>query len=318
MVSEYSAWSPFWCSIVFFLGIRKNHVPRASRILGAPQRLVPSINHLGIPRIECEDVDHRPQVEHTPRPCAIQSNVCASHVAVSHDDLGIVRADGRRDHRPAAAGPDDRPGVKARSGRRLVGRQGDRRQQQCEKHSWQGTLPIGSGGNDAAPRGRWIFDNVVRPISLSVFLSIPLTVQVPGGRIEFAAASGALGGIANAVPLSDCKFERDTHLVWRGGLRSTTAPKAAPVSAALSAERLKRLDRFLQKYVDDNQIAGAVALVLRDGNPVYERAVGWSDKEAGRKMRTDTIFRIASQSKAITSTAVMALMEEGKIGITSR
>ena len=57
-------------------------------------------------------------------------------------------------------------------------------------------------------------------------------------------------------------------------------------------------------------------LVLRDGNPVYERAVGWSDKEAGRKMRTDTIFRIASQTKAITSTAVLALMEEGKIGIT--
>lgn len=92
--------------------------------------------------------------------------------------------------------------------------------------------------------------------------------------------------------------------------------KAAPAGPGLSAERLKRLDGFLQKYVDDNQIAGAVALVLRDGSPVYERAVGWSDKEAGRKMKTDTIFRIASQTKAITSTAVLALMEEGKIGIT--
>ena len=107
-------------------------------------------------------------------------------------------------------------------------------------------------------------------------------------------------------------------LTWFGAVvcAQPPAPKAAPVSPALSAERLKRLDRFLQKYVDDNQIGGAVALVLRDGIPVYERAVGWSDKEAGRKMRTDTIFRIASQSKAITSTAVLALMEEGKIGIT--
>ena len=107
-------------------------------------------------------------------------------------------------------------------------------------------------------------------------------------------------------------------LTWFGAVvcAQPPAPKAAPVSPALSAERLKRLDRFLQKYVDDNQIGGAVALVLRDGVPVYERAVGWSDKEAGRKMRTDTIFRIASQSKAITSTAVLALMEEGKIGIT--
>ncbi len=58
-----------------------------------------------------------------------------------------------------------------------------------------------------------------------------------------------------------------------------------------------------------------MALVLRDGKPVYERAVGWSDKEAGRRMTTDTIFRIASQTKAITSAAVLALVEEGKIGL---
>ena len=106
-------------------------------------------------------------------------------------------------------------------------------------------------------------------------------------------------------------------LTWFGAVVCAQPPeKAAPASPGLSAERLKRLDAFLQKYVDDNQIAGAVALVLRDGNPVYERAAGWSDKEAGRKMKMDTIFRIASQTKAITSTAILALVEEGKIGIT--
>ena len=93
--------------------------------------------------------------------------------------------------------------------------------------------------------------------------------------------------------------------------KAGTAP-----SAGLSAERLKRIDRLLQKYVDDNRIPGAVGLVLRDGKPAYQRAVGWSDKEVLRKMTTDTIFRIASQSKAITSTAVLMLVEEGKIGIT--
>ena len=81
------------------------------------------------------------------------------------------------------------------------------------------------------------------------------------------------------------------------------------------AERLARIDRWLQQYVDENRIAGAVALVLRDGKPVYERAVGWSDKEAGRRMTTDTIFRIASQTKALTSVAILALVEEGKIGL---
>lgn len=98
------------------------------------------------------------------------------------------------------------------------------------------------------------------------------------------------------------------------GTPETSKPAAAP-APGLSAERLKRLDSLLQGYVEKNQVAGAVALVLRDGKPVYERAVGWSDKEAGRRMSTDTIFRIASQTKAITSTAVLALVEEGKIGI---
>ena len=92
-------------------------------------------------------------------------------------------------------------------------------------------------------------------------------------------------------------------------------PPSRSTDAAFSPERLARIDRFLQQYVDQNRIAGAVALVLHDGKPVYERAVGWSDKEAGRRMTVNTIFRIASQTKAITSTAILALVEEGKIGL---
>jgi len=88
-----------------------------------------------------------------------------------------------------------------------------------------------------------------------------------------------------------------------------------PSSLGFSADRLARLDHGLQQYVDEQRLAGAVVLVLRDGQTVYERAVGWSDKEANRRMTTDTIFRIASQSKAITSTAVLSLIEEGRIGL---
>lgn len=84
---------------------------------------------------------------------------------------------------------------------------------------------------------------------------------------------------------------------------------------AVSEDRLARIDRVLKQYVDENRLAGAVALVLRDGKPVYERAVGWSDKEANRRMTTDTIFRIASQTKALTSVAILSLMEEGKLAI---
>jgi len=82
-----------------------------------------------------------------------------------------------------------------------------------------------------------------------------------------------------------------------------------------SAERLARVDRFLQQYVDSQRIGGAVALVLRDRQVVYQRAVGWSDRESRRAMAADAMFRIASQSKAITSTAILMLVEEGRIAL---
>ena len=95
------------------------------------------------------------------------------------------------------------------------------------------------------------------------------------------------------------------------------AARAVPVRAqnGFSAERLARVDRFLQQYVDSNRVGGVVALVLRDGQVVYERAVGWSDRESRRPMTADAMFRIASQSKAITSTAILMLVEEGKIAL---
>ena len=95
-------------------------------------------------------------------------------------------------------------------------------------------------------------------------------------------------------------------------------PARAPVARAtngFSAERLARIDRFLQQYVDSNRIGGAVALVLRDGQVAYQKSVGWVDRESRRPMTPDAMFRIASQSKAITSTAILMLVEEGRIAL---
>ena len=80
--------------------------------------------------------------------------------------------------------------------------------------------------------------------------------------------------------------------------------------------RLARVDSVLQRQVDERRIAGAVALVMRDGEVVYERAVGWADREAGRRMTPDAIFRIASQTKAVTSAAILMLVEEGRINLS--
>lgn len=101
--------------------------------------------------------------------------------------------------------------------------------------------------------------------------------------------------------------------------RGTSRPAAAAsdiTAQGFSAERLERIDRFLQAAVDSARIPGAVALVLRDGKVAYERAVGWADREAGRPMSPATIFRIASQSKALTTVAALMLVEEGRIGLT--
>jgi CubicO group peptidase (beta-lactamase class C family) len=97
-------------------------------------------------------------------------------------------------------------------------------------------------------------------------------------------------------------------------LLAVAVPAAGP--GTLSPERVARIDKVLQQYVDENRIAGAVGYVLQDGKPIYERAVGWADKEAGTRMAPDTIFRIASQTKAITSAAILILMEEGKLNLT--
>ncbi len=95
------------------------------------------------------------------------------------------------------------------------------------------------------------------------------------------------------------------------------APAARTPAARLgfSGERLATIDSALQRSVDGGTMAGAVALVMRDGRVVYERAVGWADREAGRRMTADAIFRIASQTKALTSVAVMSLVEEGRIAL---
>ena len=87
---------------------------------------------------------------------------------------------------------------------------------------------------------------------------------------------------------------------------------ASPATVGMSDIRLKRIDAMLKKAVKDGDIPGAVALIARDGKIVFHSAYGLADNSAGTKIYNDAIFRIASQTKAITSTAVMMLWEEGK------
>jgi len=89
-------------------------------------------------------------------------------------------------------------------------------------------------------------------------------------------------------------------------------PSEKPEAAGMSSERLERISKAVQQSIDDKRLAGAVTLVARHGHVVWFKAQGMSDREAAKPMRPDSIFRICSMSKPITSTAVMMLYEEGK------
>ncbi len=80
----------------------------------------------------------------------------------------------------------------------------------------------------------------------------------------------------------------------------------------ISKERLVKLDTMLDEAIQKEQVPGLVAMVVKDGKIVYHTAKGFADVEGGAKMQANSIFRIASQTKAITATAVMILWEEGR------
>ena len=99
-------------------------------------------------------------------------------------------------------------------------------------------------------------------------------------------------------------------------LGAQTAASSNAARLGFAPDRIARIDRVLGEYVDSGRIAGAVVMVMRHGKAVYVGAAGMADREAGREMTPDAIFRIASQSKAVTSVAVMMLVEEGRIALS--
>jgi len=100
---------------------------------------------------------------------------------------------------------------------------------------------------------------------------------------------------------------------------SLSAQKSKPVVAAtpelagFSSDRLKRIDNAMNEWVKNEWMNGGVALIMKDGKIVYYKAAGYNDLDTKSPLKKDDIFRIASQTKAITSVAIMVLFEEGKL-----
>jgi CubicO group peptidase (beta-lactamase class C family) len=95
-------------------------------------------------------------------------------------------------------------------------------------------------------------------------------------------------------------------------MNPTPLPAAAPEEIGLSSARLARLSAVMQSEIDRGRVPGAVALVARRGRVGYFESFGHRDAASGTPMAKDSIFRIYSMTKPITSVAAMMLWEEGR------
>lgn len=108
---------------------------------------------------------------------------------------------------------------------------------------------------------------------------------------------------------------RRTFVLYCALIALITAGCAAEIQRQVSADflpqRLERIDQAVDQAIADGEIHGAVALIIRNGRVGYHKAFGLADLASGKEMTTDTIFRIASMTKAITSVGAMILYEQG-------
>ena len=131
--------------------------------------------------------------------------------------------------------------------------------------------------------------------------------------------AGRLRGLAVFVTLvAALAVCPDGPAVIRASAASPSAPSAdaaQPEAVSADAALAGRLDAVLHNALAQQQIVGAVVVAARDGQVVYQRAVGMADRENGKAMSLDTRFRLASMSKAIVSVAALALADQGMIGL---
>ncbi len=114
--------------------------------------------------------------------------------------------------------------------------------------------------------------------------------------------------LSTAILITSC-FKKQTSV------KEEQHVSADVLNEGISTQRLSRIDSMLSQSIEEDKVPGAVALISRNGKIVYHKAFGLADNASGKVLEKNAIFRIASQTKAITSTAVMMLWEEGKFGL---
>lgn len=102
----------------------------------------------------------------------------------------------------------------------------------------------------------------------------------------------------------------------QSGNLPSTLKTVTPDIENFSTERINRLDKQINQWINEEQLNGATAIILRNGKIVYHKSFGFANKQKGIVMRNDHVYRIASMTKPIVSVAAMMLYEEGKFLLT--
>jgi CubicO group peptidase (beta-lactamase class C family) len=137
-------------------------------------------------------------------------------------------------------------------------------------------------------------------------------MEIPPADLQDRPDGGILGHPNTEIPMRLRTFATLCLVMCQ----AVAAQDRQPPSAGTDRAALDRMTAYLDGVVADGKAAGIVAVVLRDGRVIYEHASGMADREAGRPMEAASLFRIASQSKAITSVAAMTLVEEGVLALS--
>jgi CubicO group peptidase (beta-lactamase class C family) len=134
-----------------------------------------------------------------------------------------------------------------------------------------------------------------------IMLSGPFEAEPNAGLVRRRLLQGMLAGGA----LAAAGMARAANI-------PAASPSGDPKAGGFAADRLKELTAGMTAYVTRGEITGFITLLHRDGELAHMDVVGWQDQEGAIPLKRDTIFRIASMSKPVTSVATLMLLEEGK------
>jgi len=102
------------------------------------------------------------------------------------------------------------------------------------------------------------------------------------------------------------------------GIQNPAFSYTIPESVGISSEKLRMLSEDVQEWVANGDLVGGELLIIKDGKSVLHEAYGWADRESGRPVKRNSIWSIKSMSKPFTTTALMMLVEEGKVSLNDK